>query len=554
VVYRKGRNLMINKFSSCQNGLTQQDDFPHRVAKVDDVVCPVPGLDRCNNGNQLSSHTVAIDDENPNLVYVAYADNTKNSDATISEDIVVRASLDGGLTWPRVGVANSDTDGRRFMPWVCTANGAAFVSWYDRRLASANNNDLTDFFLGSVRLGNLSTQLVSDFELNLSGNADPQCASGWTTVAPRSPDDSEECSSQPQLAGVCRISGVRCDFSDQNCPQPGEVCATGGGMPKYGDYNGIACAAGQVYSAWASATAPPGLPTASGISIYSSVFQTASLNVRIHVYPNSDPGKFVVSVDGAATVSGGPLAASGFRQAGIGVHSLSVSGLGNTNVADYLTTFGADCTSNGQITLDVNDRKTCTMSAIAKSGTAACLEDCADARDQCMQELDSNTPELCIALLRACKEICKDLPSQGTLRADLVVKPPGDPGRFNLQIDGINRAENIGNGGTTGQQNLDAGTHTVGVTAGSGTSLEDYTIAVGGHCTSNGSVIVPSGSTKTCVVTATGPPPDPIPPEDREQCLDECNDERDICMEDPQMKPQFCVAMLNHCKARCPPD
>jgi hypothetical protein len=41
----------------------------------------------------------------------------------------------------------------------------------------------------------------------------------------------------------------------------GETCSPGDGQPKYGDYNGNACsAAGRLFTAWASATPPPGIP------------------------------------------------------------------------------------------------------------------------------------------------------------------------------------------------------------------------------------------------------------------------------------------------------
>src|SRR3972149_1496555 len=40
----------------------------------------------------------------------------------------------------------------------------------------------------------------------------------------------------------------------------GEVCCGGGGCPKYGDYNGNACAAGRLCAAWASRLSPPGVP------------------------------------------------------------------------------------------------------------------------------------------------------------------------------------------------------------------------------------------------------------------------------------------------------
>jgi hypothetical protein len=83
-------------------------------------------------------------------------------------------------------------------------------------------------------------------------------------------------SQQPQLAGVCQSAGgggsqARCDFSNGGCPS-GETCQTGGGCPKYGDYNGIACTADSVIAAWASATPPLGVTAPSpGINIFADV-------------------------------------------------------------------------------------------------------------------------------------------------------------------------------------------------------------------------------------------------------------------------------------------
>ena len=42
----------------------------------------------------------------------------------------------------------------------------------------------------------------------------------------------------------------------------------GGGCPRYGDYNGNACAGGRLFMAWASATAPTGVPPGAGIDTF----------------------------------------------------------------------------------------------------------------------------------------------------------------------------------------------------------------------------------------------------------------------------------------------
>ncbi len=297
VVYRTGNNLMLNKYSSCSAGLTSQSGFPLTIATgVTNVNCPIPGLDRCNNGNLLSSHMVAVDDTDPNHIFVAYANNTVAGGITAAaaaggnEDIIVRHSTDGGVTWSGGRRINAQVTARRFLPWVCATEGAAFVSWFDRRAATTASNDLTDFFVGSAFV--VDGQLRAGPETNLSLNSDPQCASGWPCRA-RSSNDAESCSIQPQLAGRCRIGGstgpapaglahtnTPCDSTSGPACPAGESCAFWGGCPKYGDYNGNACNDGRVFVAWVSATAPPGVaPPAAGRNVYAARLPSTSGSV-----------------------------------------------------------------------------------------------------------------------------------------------------------------------------------------------------------------------------------------------------------------------------------
>jgi hypothetical protein len=233
VVYRSGASLLINKFSSCGSGLVQQTGFPVQVAQVTDVTCPVPGLDRCNNGNVLSSQMAAVEETDASHIYVAFAEHT----SAANEDIWLGESRDGGATWSTPAAVNASVAARRYMPWVCSSGGSVWVSWYDRRAATAANNDLTDYF------SFVGGRFTLPSETNLSQNSDPQCASGWPCGA-RSANDYNSCSVQPQ-------SG-----------------SPGSGCPKYGDYNGNACANGSGYFAWASATAPPGVTAPGGINVF----------------------------------------------------------------------------------------------------------------------------------------------------------------------------------------------------------------------------------------------------------------------------------------------
>jgi hypothetical protein len=257
VVTRNGGAINLDSYSSCKSGLVQNHNQTP-VANFNTVVCPVPGLDRCNNGNVLSSPTIAVDDKNANHLYVAYATNT----AANNENIMVLDSPDGGTTWNTAVQINGGGNARRFMPWVCAVEGKANVAWFDRRNATAANNDLTDYFGGSASV--IAGTLTAGTEFRISTASDPQCST-WP-CAPRATADSESCSVQPQLAGVCCAAGpncpgsrARCDFSSgPACPNAGETCSLGGGCPKYGDYNGSTCAFGRFYTIWPSATSQPG--------------------------------------------------------------------------------------------------------------------------------------------------------------------------------------------------------------------------------------------------------------------------------------------------------
>ena len=83
-----------------------------------------------------------------------------------------------------------------------------------------------------------------------------------------------------------------------------------------------------------------------------------------------------------------------------------------------------------------------------------------------------------------------------------IINPSYDPGKFNLLIDGstAGTGANVGNGGTTGMVNVGAGSHTVGETAGAGTSLIDYTVSYSANC-AGGHIALSPGASATCTIT-----------------------------------------------------
>lgn len=286
VVAQNGNNVEINRWSSCQAGFAQTALYPHVVitgASDTYVNCPMPGLDRCNGGaNRLHSHMVAVDDTNPNHIFVAYAQST----SATNENVVIRDSVDAGVNWPaaRVVTVSSAVTARRFMPWVCAVGGVAHASWYDRRTATGGNVDLTDYYAGSAFVDALNNLVPGgEVQINAPGSADPQCNAGKTTgsaqswpAGSRAANDSAACP-QPQLAGQCRHTPNNATDSKNACNLNAaavcplnETCQLGGGVPKYGDYNGNVCAAGRLYTIWSSATPPPGTAATGNVDLYFS--------------------------------------------------------------------------------------------------------------------------------------------------------------------------------------------------------------------------------------------------------------------------------------------
>jgi prealbumin domain-containing protein len=113
-------------------------------------------------------------------------------------------------------------------------------------------------------------------------------------------------------------------------------------------------------------------------------------------------------------------------------------------------------------------------------------------------------------------------PPTGTIKVTKKLLPATDGGKFNLLIDGVAKATNVGDGGTTGTQTVNTGGHTVGESAGTGTSLSNYDSTLscldkahGGAADTDGSVQVDAGDAWECVITntrKTTPTPPTEPP------------------------------------------
>jgi hypothetical protein len=95
---------------------------------------------------------VAVDDTNPNLVYVAYQDL-----ASGDYDIVARRSTDGGTTWSGPVQVNTDPGGRhQIFPTIEVSHHALHVGWYDFRNSVTSSNEALDVFYACTNCAGVS--------------------------------------------------------------------------------------------------------------------------------------------------------------------------------------------------------------------------------------------------------------------------------------------------------------------------------------------------------------------------------------------------------------
>jgi hypothetical protein len=177
---------------------------------VNDKLCPIPGLDRCNGGGRLTSHMIAVDDTNPTHIYIAFA----STSVAGNDDIWLSDSLDSGQTFRRPVKLSGPAAEHRFMPWVCTTRGSAIVSWYDRSRATTARNDLTDYVVASASIQ--SSILTPGPVIDVSGNSDPQCATGFPCGVDVDDRPAVTCSPR-QLIGRCYNSQSPAASSNQAC-------------------------------------------------------------------------------------------------------------------------------------------------------------------------------------------------------------------------------------------------------------------------------------------------------------------------------------------------
>ena len=205
------------------------------------------------------------------------------------------------------------------------------------------------------------------------------------------------------------------------------------------------------------------------ISVTGTSVPPAQLTLRKALLPNEDPGRFNLQIDGVTKQTNvGSGGSTGAQPMSVGSHTVGETGGTGTNLANYSTAIdcgaGPVTGTSTTVSLALGDDKTCTITNLG-------------------------SPRLAVTK---------------------VVRPAGDPGLFNLQVDRSTMAGNVGTGGGTGHQPMSVGSHTVGETGGTGTNLANYGTAIdcgAGPVTGTSTTVsLALGDDKTCTITNLGPP------------------------------------------------
>jgi Right handed beta helix region/Prealbumin-like fold domain len=345
-----------------------------------------------------------------------------------------------------------------------------------------------------------------------------------------------------QVNGSTLGTPANCGQSRSATLTPGtySVSETGAGTTNLADYDstiGGACASdGSVtLSAGQSATCTI------------TNMRKATLTIHKSCQPVGDTGSFNLRVDGNTVGAAANCGDDRTTKLSPNTYSVSETGAGTTNLADYDSTIGGACVSDGSVTLSAGQSATCTITNVRKAtltihktcqpagdtgtfnlrvdgstfGTAAsCGDDRSiklspntytvdetGANGTNLADYDSTIGGACAAngsvTLSAGQSATCTITNvrKARLTVNKVCQPAGDPGRFVLAINPGSHTNEVACGGSLGPVQLSPGGYTVSETAGQNTNLSDYVATINGACASDGSITLSAGQTATCTIT-----------------------------------------------------
>jgi hypothetical protein len=189
-----------------------------------------------------------------------------------------------------------------------------------------------------------------------------------------------------------------------------------------------------------------------------------TITVTKECVPSDDPGRFNLTIDGHIAGTGANVACGGSTGAVTvqpGIHTVGETAGSGTDLADYTTIIGGDCGADGSVLVAAGEGASCTISNVRRPPTVH--------------------PFAILTVTKICV-------------------PASDGGLFNLSIN-ANVATDEPCGGSIGPLAVPVGAQQVGETAGTGTSLGDYTTTIGGACGADGTITLSNGQSAICTIT-----------------------------------------------------
>jgi hypothetical protein len=186
---------------------------------------------------------------------------------------------------------------------------------------------------------------------------------------------------------------------------------------------------------------------------------SAELTVTKICVPANDDGRFNLTVDGQTSQNAACGSSFGPVSVPPGVHHVSESAGTGTSLANYATTIGGACASDGTVTLAAGQLATCTITNVRtgeQTGTVEIVKQCS---------------------------------------------PAGTNGHFQLVLDG-QVFRGIACGESTGPVVIGIGDHQIGEVAATGETGR-FETTIGGACSASGSFTLTAGQHVTCIVTNT---------------------------------------------------
>lgn len=96
---------------------------------------------------------------------------------------------------------------------------------------------------------------------------------------------------------------------------------------------------------------------------------TLTVNKILNSISPTESGKFNLRIDGTTYATNiGNNGTTGAREVSLGQHTVSETAGTSTNLSNYMSVIGGDCTQDGKITLSAGDNKVCTITNTRKSG------------------------------------------------------------------------------------------------------------------------------------------------------------------------------------------